>query len=122
MKKYYSILLISLTIGCNNNPSQTEKEYIKNLEEKNAALEKELQEKKDKSQGNLDESTKPSSNYFTIGSTENEVLEIMGDPESYRDVGVFKMFIYGRSTITFENDRVKSYDNSDGNLKVRVRK
>jgi hypothetical protein len=122
MKRYFYLLLSSLIMGCNNNPSQTEKDYIKNLEEKNAALEKELNETKDNSQEKLEESTKRSNEYFTIGSTEDEVLKVMGDPESYDDFRLFKKLQYGMSSVTIENGRVKSYDNSDGNLKVKVKK
>ena len=122
MKKYYLILLVAVCIGCINNSSQTEKEYIKNLEKKNAALEKELHQKKDNSQVESEESTKNSSNYFTIGSTEDEVIKIMGDPESYNDLGMFKKLYYGMSSVTIEDGKVKSYDNSDGNLKVKMRK
>jgi hypothetical protein len=122
MKKYYLILLVTVSIGCNNNSSQAEKDYIKNLEAKNAALEKELKETKDNSQEKSVELTKHSSDYFTIGSTEDEVIRVMGDPDSYRDVSFIKIFEYGMSSVTFENGKVKSYDNSDGNLKVKVRK
>lgn len=122
MKRYFYLLLVSLIMGCNNNPSQTEKDYIKNLEEKNAILEKELNETKDNSQEKLEEPTKRSNDYFTIGSTEDEVLKVMGDPESYDDFRLFTKLQYGMSSVTIENGRVKSYDNSDGNLKVKVRK
>lgn len=122
MKRYYFVLLVSLLVGCNNNPSQTEKEYIKNLEEKNAALEKELHEVKSDSQEESKESTTQSKGYFTIGSTEEEVLQVMGDPESYQNLGPGKMFQYGMSSVLFVNGKVESYNNLDGNLKVKVRK
>jgi hypothetical protein len=122
MKKYYLILLVAVSVGCNNNSSQAEKDYIKNLETKNAVLEKELQETKDNSQEKSDESTNHSNDYFTIGSTEDEVITVMGDPDSYRDLSLFKIFEYGMSSVTFENGKVKSYDNSDRNLKVKAKK
>ena len=44
-----SLLILFLTfLSCNQSPSQVEKDYIKNLEEKNKILEKELQEEKSK--------------------------------------------------------------------------
>lgn len=58
----------------------------------------------------------------TIGSTEEEVIKVMGDPDSYRDISLFKILEYGMSSVTIENGKVKSYDNSDGNLKVKVSK
>ena len=113
-------LLVFLLVACNNT-SQTEKEYIKNLEEKNAALKKELQEMKNVSGDESKSDAKDSKDYFTIGSTEDEVLKIMGDPESYNDLGMFKKLYYGMSSVTIEDGKVKSYDNSDGNLKVKVK-
>ena len=84
-------------MSCNQNPSQTEKDYIKNLEEKNKALEKELHEVKSKTEPNNSPQGKKqkSNDYFTIGSTEEEVLEVMGDPTSYRDLGILgKRYIW----------------------------
>jgi len=65
--------------------------------------------------------TKNSKDYFTIGSTEDKVLQVMGDPTSYDDYGVMKIFHYGLSTVTFQEGKVKSYDNFAHNLKVKVR-
>ena len=45
----------------------------------------------------------------------------MGEPNSYHDSGLFKIFEYGMSSVTFENGKVKSYDNMDDNLKVKLR-
>lgn len=64
MKKYYLLLLVAVSIGCNNNSSQVEKDYIKNLEIKNAALEKELEETKNNPQEKSGESPKHSSDYW----------------------------------------------------------
>jgi hypothetical protein len=111
-------------MSCNQNPSQTEKDYIKNLEEKNKALEKELHEVKSKTEPNNSPQGKKqkSKDYFTIGSTEEEVLEVMGDPTSYRDLGILgKRYIYGLSIVVFHEGKVDSYDNSGENLKVRVK-
>lgn len=123
-KIYYTIflVLVLLLLGCNQSISQTEKDYIKNLEEKNKALEKELQELKSeaKSQEQL---TNNSNAYFTIGSTENEVLEAMGEPTAYlKTAPEAKKFIYGISTVYFYQGKVISYDNLDQNLKVKVAK
>ncbi len=122
MKRYYYILLVLIIAGCNNNSSQTEKDYIKNLEEKNALLEKELHEIKVEPQEESKESTNPSDEYFTIGSTEEKVLQVMGDPDSYHDFRLFKKLDYGMSSVTIENGKVESYDNFDRNLKVKVKK
>ena len=114
-------------ISCNQS-SQTEKDYIKNLEEKNKLLEKELKETKSKPEQNIaskgkQENIASSKNYFTIGSTEEEVLEIMGDPTRLIDLNSFgKRFYYGMSVVIFEKGKVVSYDNLDENLKVRVKK
>lgn len=110
-----------------SQPSQVEKDYIKNLEEKNKVLEKELQEEKSKPKtNNIPQASKKEiknhKDYFTIGSTEDEVLEVMGDPNSYRSLGSSrKLFQYGMSSISFENGKVESYDNLGRNLKVKVK-
>jgi hypothetical protein len=111
-------------MSCNQNSSQPEKDYIKILEEKNKALEKELQELKNNSKPNHihQEEAKKSKDYFTIGSTEDKVIEVMGDPTSYMITAPeAKKFHYGISTIYFYRGKVLSYDNLEGNLKVKVK-
>ena len=87
MKRLYLILpMIILMVGCNTS-NQTEKEYIKNLEEKNQLLEQEIENLKNDSK-NVEsvKSEKLNDNdYFTIGSTEKKVLEVMGNPTGYND-------------------------------------
>jgi len=82
MNRYFSIILFYfLMISCsqNQNPSHVEKDYIRSLEEKNRALEKELQKLRSKSesfdipQGPKQETKNPK-NCFTIGSTEDQVI------------------------------------------------
>jgi hypothetical protein len=105
-------------MSCNQNPSQAEKDYTKNLEEKNKALEKELQELKSKT----DPKSKASKGYFIIGSTEDEVIQIMGDPTSYTVTAPeARLFFYGLSSVRFYKGKVISYDNLDGNLKAKVK-
>jgi hypothetical protein len=121
-KIYYPILFALLLVGCNQSISQTEKDYIKNLEEKNSALENELQALKNASESN-EQASKNSKAYFTIGSTENEVLEAMGEPTAYlKTAPEAKKFIYGISTVYFYQGKVISYDNLDQNLKVKLAK
>ena len=126
MKKYYFFLVCIITMSCAQRSSNTEEEYIKNLEEKNRILEQELSETR--STGKPATNTKVvkqeinnSKDYFTIGSTEDEVLEVMGDPTSYNNIGSQKMFQYGYSIVTFQNGKVESYSNIEENLKVRVK-
>ena len=124
--RYFFLPLIFHLVGC-NNPTEIEKGYIKNLEEKNRILEKELIDLKNNSYSNKSIDSKPeiikSKTYFTIGSTESEVIEVMGDPENYTSMGSFgKIFDYGLSSVTFRNGKVISYNNLDKNLKVRVGK
>ena len=129
MKNYiYALLFPFLIIGCNNRSSDAEKKYIKNLEEKNRQLEIELENKESELESNSGDHAKKSEtqsqsskNYFTIGSTENEVLDVMGDPTSLNNIGPYKTYYYELSTVTFQNGKVRDYNN-DGNLKVRVRK
>jgi flagellar biosynthesis component FlhA len=121
-KIYYTILSAFLLVGCNQSISQTEKDYIKNLEEKNSALEKELQALKSEAESHK-QASKNSNAYFTIGSTVDEVLEAMGEPTAYlKTAPEAKKFIYGISTVYFYQGKVISYDNLDQNLKVKVAK
>jgi hypothetical protein len=128
MKRYFTIMASSLLIAsCTQHPSQTEKDYIKNLEEKNKVLETELQEIKTKY--NLADSSQENrqnfhskKTYFTIGSTENEVIEIMGDPTRYMVTAPeARKFYYGLSAVYFYQGKVISYDNFEDNLKVKVK-
>jgi hypothetical protein len=97
------------------------------IEEKNLSLEEKLKGRKTKGTQDSDSKGKKmqlekSKEYFTIGSTEDEVISVMGDPESFHDMGsAGKLFMYGGSSITFEKGRVKSYQNLGGNLKVKVK-
>jgi len=113
-------------MSCNQN-SSLEREYIKNLEEKNKLLEKELKQLKGKTDSSFTQGTKQktgnSKDYFTIGSTEDEVLRIMGDPTTYFDMGSLgKRYHYGLSTVFFSKGKVESYNNLEGNLRVKVKK
>ena len=56
--------------------------------------------------------------YFTIGSSEDEVLAVQGTPTGI----AFNIWSYGFSSVTFENGRVKSFQNTSNNLKIRVTK
>lgn len=54
--------------------------------------------------------------FFTLGSTKDEVLHIQGTPTGIRG----SVWHYGFSSVRFVEDRVAAYDNSFGNLKVRL--
>jgi hypothetical protein len=136
----YLLLICFVILSCNQKRqehSELEKEYIENLEEKNRILERELKELKQSDGSKISENRSPSAKeaqpqspkaesspgYFTIGSTEEEVLEVMGDPTSLSDIGSnVKVYHYDGSSIDFRNGRVKSYYNGGKNLKVRVRR
>ncbi len=55
-------------------------------------------------------------NYFSIGSTKEEVKKIMGPPTGTNDF--FDYWYYGLSRITFKNGKVSEYSN-DGNLRIK---
>ena len=111
-----------------------DKEYIKNLEEKKATLQQELEVEKYKQSVVAGQNTKTegsntrdnSEDYFTVGSTEREVIRVLGDPTSINKVGPFKTYYYGggitSSTVGFEDGRVMEYNNDAGNLKVKMKK
>ena len=65
------------------------------------------------------QSTASSLGYFTIGSTEDEVIAVMGTPTSVHDYSSFKTLYFGSSTVTIKRGRVSEYSNSGG-LKVRL--
>ena len=54
--------------------------------------------------------------YFTIGSTKDEVLAIQGTPDSLTE----SSFTYGFATVRFSRDRVATWSNIGGDLKVRL--
>ncbi|WP_448382104.1 J domain-containing protein [Desulfosoma sp.] len=54
--------------------------------------------------------------FFTLGSTKDEVLRVQGTPTGVRG----SVWHYGFSSVRFSEDRVASFDNSFGNLKVRL--
>lgn len=137
MKKFQFISIFYLLItSCNQESSKAEKDYIKNLEQKNRTLEIELQNEKNKTpvviRKQEDEIYVPqvvpierniTKDYFTIGSTENEVLVIMGDPSSIMELEYAKkkIYFYEHSNVTFKNGKVMEYSNLAKNLKVKVR-
>ena len=124
--KWSHFILPTLLIcfGCNNS-NQTEKDYIKNLEEKNRLLENEISNIKNSSQNNVSDKSNAKitgSDYFTIGSTEKEVLQVMGEPSSYTNLIDGKLMKFENSSVEFENGKVTGYRNYDNNLKVKVSK
>ncbi|MEO7306294.1 MAG: hypothetical protein ABIR78_13150 [Ferruginibacter sp.] len=135
-KILFSLIIIIISISCNPNSTQAEKDYIKNLEEKNRALENELQTEKNKPPVIINKIIEPqyqspdsknfvtdSKDYFTIGSSENEVIEVMGDPTEIRDFEYTneKWLHYGRSYIVLRNNKVKEYHNWENNLKIKIK-
>ena len=123
MKRFfYTLFIISIFTACNQSPSQTEKDYTENLEKKNGELQKELQQMRESPNEETKKDKVNHESYFTIGSTEDEVLEVMGDPASLDKIGPFKTYNYGLSYIRFKDGRVESYGNTDGNLKIKVKK
>ncbi|MEO5990039.1 MAG: hypothetical protein ABIP68_00265 [Ferruginibacter sp.] len=138
MKNLYFISIFYLLLtSCNQGASKSEKDYIKNLEEKNRVLENELQDEKNKPPVIIETPAEKiyipqevpverniPKDYFTIGSTEDEVLEVMGDPTSIMDSKYSdrKTYIYEYSSISFTSGRVSEYSNIGKNLKVKVRR
>ncbi len=125
MNKYFCILLSIILLSCNQ--TQLEKDYVKNLEEKNKILEQELKEIKGESKSSntqrIKRKSEISTDYFTIGSTEDEVIQVMGEPSSYMVTAPeARRFYYGMSSVYFYQEKVISYDNLEDNLKARVRR
>lgn len=121
----FCILLSIILLSCNQ--TQLEKDYVKNLEEKNKILEQELKEIKGESKSSntqrIKRKSEISTDYFTIGSTEDEVIKVMGEPSSYMVTAPeARRFYYGMSSVYFYQGKVISYDNLEDNLKARVRR
>jgi hypothetical protein len=54
--------------------------------------------------------------FFTLGSTDSEVLSVQGPPSRIQG----QTWIYGLSEIQFRNGRVWRFNNFDGSLRVRM--
>ena len=57
---------------------------------------------------------------YTLGSSEEDVLDIQGQPTSVSQTGPYKTFIYKTSSLTFYNGKLEEFTNN-GNLKIKVR-
>ncbi|HEY9672925.1 MAG TPA: hypothetical protein V6D11_15890 [Waterburya sp.] len=62
-----------------------------------------------------------SSDYWTLGSTKDDVLRVQGTPTHIKLWSDHEDFHYGRSKVVFKKGRVAAYDNDDKNLKVVVK-
>ena len=133
IKQLYLTLLTLIIFGCNNSTDKTDAfkdSVIRLQEERINRLEKKLETS---IEPKVDTVRKPNNgvynqlqssesiilDYFTIGSTEDEVLTIQGQPTTIQKLSNSKLFFYGTSMITFSNGKVESFSN-DGNLKVKV--
>lgn len=67
-----------------------------------------------------DEEKSPSiqKSFFTFGSTQDEIKQIMGTPDSI----IGNMWGYGYSTITFSDGKVSGWSDNSNNLKVNIEK
>jgi hypothetical protein len=131
MKKLLPFLVLFICASCNNQGSTTEKDnVIQSQEQKIKELEERLNKMEEPNKSGVRDSVDYSQiyispqetkkEYYSIGSTESEVLNIQGEPSSINDFGSGKLFMYGASIITFRNGKVVSYSNLDNNLKIRV--
>lgn len=57
--------------------------------------------------------------YFTVGSTTDEVVAVQGSPTSVSTVGKFTTYYYGSAAVDFKNGKVTEYSNWGRKLKVR---
>ena len=58
----------------------------------------------------------PSRDFFTVGSTKDEVLVVQGTPSQFND----SSFTYGNSTVEFRNGKVASWYDGYPKLKVKL--
>lgn len=99
---------------------------IVSLHEYAPRLERELPEeeskKVDAGASSSDESTltEVPGDYFTIGSSLDEVLAVMGTPRSIYGSAQSGTLSYGISSVSMSGGRVDSYSNLDGSLRVKL--
>jgi hypothetical protein len=127
MKKIYILIISSIPFvcGCDNTDKQAEKRRDSLLTVQAEKIDQ-LQRELENSQEKVKELAKPievkkieETSFFTIGSTENEVLTIQGQPTSIQNLPNGKLLGYGMSSVTFFNGVVESFMNY-GNLKIKV--
>ncbi len=115
MKKFIYLIFSLLLLSCNSKNSQTDHDYVETHEKKNKALEAEVAELKGKSS--------KSNSYFFIGSTVDDVIAVMGEPDSYMVTAQeARRLYYGLSSVYIFKEKVIAYDNQENNLKVRVKR
>lgn len=124
----FSILMLFILLGCNQKENKDD--YIRELEEKNRSLEVQIEQNNRKtveinnkkpSEQTIYNAPKNDLDYFTIGSTEDEVITVMGDPTSILNLEASstKILSYGNSSVDLKNGKVSSYNNFGNNLRVR---
>lgn len=60
--------------------------------------------------------------YFEIGSTENELIEVMGKPtDVLKGYGEKEVWYYGQAKVFLNDGKVTDYDNNDKLLKAKKR-
>jgi hypothetical protein len=66
---------------------------------------------------------KATRDYFTIGSSIEEVLRVQGEPTQLQQGSSFensKIYWWGVSSVTFTSGKVSEFSNIGGNLRIRV--
>lgn len=132
MKKFLPLLFSFTCLACNDQSNTTEKDNviklqeqkIKELEDRLNEVEKNQKNDVTPEKADIDYSPKhtpQTQDFFYIGSTEEEVLKVQGQPTSILGGGSRKTYMYGRDNITFDNGKVTSYMNLDGSLKIKVK-
>lgn len=59
--------------------------------------------------------------YYSLGATEEQVLRIQGQPTSMSTTGSFTTYHYGYSYLSFTDGYLTSYDNSNRNLRIKIK-
>ncbi len=55
--------------------------------------------------------------YFTVGSTKDEVIAVQGQPDDANE----DRWYYGSSRVDFQGEKVESWNNSERNLKAKIK-
>ena len=87
------------------------------LQNEKTALQKQLDKAKHPDSKQVNNDIFENDEYFTVGSTKDEVVIVQGTPSSFTE----NRFEYGYSKVNFRNGRVTSWDNTTLNpLKVKM--
>lgn len=134
MLLFVVIIFVSITLISCSNISQEDineikaeikeemrQEFAMKLEEERVNLKKAISEEISKQFVTEKEKLTKKALFITEGLTKEQVIEIMGTPDTMKTLGQGGIFYYGNSSISFDfvSGKVDGWDNKDNNLKLK---